>query len=58
MANFNGMPIYNLEDLSKKLKISVRTLRRYIKEGQLKGRLIGRSYYVTEANLLEFLWRT
>jgi len=54
----NEVPVYDLRDLSKKLKISVRTLRQYIKKGELKGKLIGRAYYVTETNLLEFLWRT
>jgi len=44
-----------LKNLSKKLKISVRTLRKYIKEGRLKAIKIGKSYFVTEPNLLKFL---
>ena len=51
----NETPIYNLKDLSKKLKISVRTLREYVKRGDLKARKIGKAYYVTEPNLLDFL---
>ncbi len=47
--------IYDLKDISKKLKISIRTLRDYVKKGELKAKLIGRAYYVTEANLIAFL---
>lgn len=49
------IPVYDLKDLSKKLKISIRTLRKYIKAGKLKGKKIGRAYYVTEPNLMAFL---
>ena len=48
-------PVYDLKDLSVKLKLSVRTIREYIKDGRLKAKLIGRSYYVTEPCLLSFL---
>ena len=51
----NETPIYNLKDLSKKLKISIRTLRKYIKAGKLKAKKIGRAYYVTEQSLMAFL---
>ena len=47
--------IYNLKDLSKKLKISVRTLRAHIKKGELKAKKIGRAYYITGPNLMAFL---
>ena len=51
----NETPVYNLKDLSKKLKMSVRTLREYVKSGELKAKKIGKAYYVTEPNLLAFL---
>ena len=51
----NETPIYDLKDLSKKFKISVRTLRKYVKAGKLKAKKIGRAYYVTEPNLMTFL---
>jgi predicted site-specific integrase-resolvase len=51
----NETPIYNLKDLSKKLKISIRTLREYAKSGKLKAKKIGKAYYVTELNLMAFL---
>ena len=44
----NETPIYDLKDLSKKLKISIRTLRKYVKSGELKAKKVGKAYYVTE----------
>jgi hypothetical protein len=51
----NEIPVYDLKDLSKKLKLSIRTLREYIKSGKLKAKKIGKAYYVTEHNLIAFL---
>ena len=51
----NEMPVYDLKALSKKLNIGIRTLREYIKRGDLKAKKIGKAYYVTEPNLLAFL---
>jgi hypothetical protein len=48
-------PVYNLKDLSQKLKISTRTLRKYIRRKELKSKKIGKAYYVTEPNLMKFL---
>jgi excisionase family DNA binding protein len=48
-------PIYDLKSLSKKLKISVRTLREYVKSGELKAKKVGKAYYITEPNLMDFL---
>lgn len=51
----NEIPVYNLKNLSKKLKISIRTLREYIKNGKLKAKKVGKAYYITEPNLMAFL---
>ena len=53
----NEIPIYDLKDLNKKMKISIRTLREYIKRGDLKASKIGRAYFVTEPNLMAFMVR-
>jgi hypothetical protein len=47
--------VYDLKDLSNKLRISIRTLRKYITNGKLKAKLVGRAYFVTETNLMAFL---
>ncbi len=51
----NEIPIYNLKDLSVKLKIGVTTLREYVKKGDLRAKKIGNTYIVTEPNLMLFL---
>ena len=51
----NETPVYDLKDLSVKLKISVRTLREYVKRGELKAKKVGKAYYITEPNLMDFL---
>ncbi len=51
----NETPVYDLRALSTKMGIGIRTLREYIKRGDLKAKKIGKAYYVTESNLLAFL---
>jgi excisionase family DNA binding protein len=51
----NQIPVYDLKDLSKLLKLSVRTLRKYIRRKELTAKMIGNAYYVTESNLMAFL---
>lgn len=46
---------YDLKSLSEILNLSVVTLRKYIRLGDLKAKKIGRSYFVTEPNLIAFL---
>lgn len=48
-------PIYDLKALERKLKINRRTLREYIKHGELEAAKIGRSYYITEPKLIAFV---
>ena len=50
-----GLKLYNLNELSKILKVNKVTLRGYIEQGRLKAVKIGRSYRVTEGDLREFL---
>ena len=47
--------IYTVQELTELLKVTQRTLYRYIKAGQLKTIKLGREYRVTEDALKEFL---
>ncbi len=47
--------IFDLSALEKKLNIWVRTLRGYIKKRELEAAKMGKGYYVTEKNLLNFI---
>ena len=49
------MRIFDLKALGQEMNLSVRTLRRYVREKGLEATLVGRSYYVTEEDLLRFL---
>ena len=51
----NETPVYDLRALSTRLGIGIRTLREYVKRGELKAKKIGKAYYVTEPNLMAFL---
>ena len=49
--------VYTTEDALDILKVSQRTLYRYIKAGQIKAIKLGREYRITEEALREFLER-
>jgi len=51
----SGTIFYTLPQLSEKLGIGILTLRKYIREGHLKAKRIGKAYYVLDENLKEFL---
>jgi len=56
MSNsLNNITLYELQEVAEKLKVGIRTLREYIKTGRLKAKRIGRSYKVTESELLRFI---
>jgi hypothetical protein len=48
------LTLYSVDDLHEKLGISKLTLRNYFKEGKLKGRKLGVSWYITEEALKEY----
>ena len=47
--------VYKLQDLVDILGVSVRTLREYIKRGELRAVKIGRNYLVRQQDLDDFL---
>lgn len=49
------MEVYTLEEISEKIKIPVITLRKYLKEGTLKGAKIGKHWRITDEQLKEFI---
>ncbi|OQC00072.1 MAG: Helix-turn-helix domain protein [Firmicutes bacterium ADurb.Bin099] len=46
--------LYNIKELSEKLKVTPLTLRRYIKTGKLSGKKLGGKYMVTEESLRKY----
>ena len=45
---------YDLTELSKKLSVSTRTLRNYIRRGKLQAFKLGLKYYITQRALDEY----
>lgn len=46
--------LYSIDDLSEMLGISKMTLRAYLREGRIRGRKLGVSWYVTEEAIREY----
>ena len=49
------MKMFDLKELSQEINISIRTLRRYLRQRRPDVTLVGRSNYVTGTELLCFL---
>lgn len=47
--------VFSVEQAAKKLNLSIETVRRYIKNGDLKARKIGKQYRITEDALNSFI---
>lgn len=50
-----GIKFYTLPEAAKILGITPQTLRKYIKQGKIKGKKLSNYYLITEKALLEFL---
>ena len=46
--------LYTLDDVAQQLQVHVRTVRRYVREGRLPARRVGRQYLVTPEDLKAF----
>jgi len=55
MKEIDGVKLYNVEDLSEILDIKERSIRRWLREGRIKGKKIGIKWYVADTFLKEFL---
>ena len=53
-----GMTLYTVKDLAALLGLGDSTVRRYIKDGRLKGRKMARRWYVPAESLLEYFQET
>jgi excisionase family DNA binding protein len=46
--------LHTVEEVAQRLKLHVRTVRQYLRSGQLKGTRIGKQYRITQADLEAF----
>lgn len=49
-----GLTLFSVDDLHESLGLSKLTIRNYLKEGRIRGRKLGVSWYVTEEALREY----
>jgi len=50
-----GYKMYSTKELANLLQVSTVSVIKYIRSGKLKGQRIGRSYFVSEEALKQFL---
>lgn len=53
-----SLTLYSIDDLHEMLGISKMTLRAYLREGRLKGRKLGVSWFITENAIREYFEET
>ena len=48
------MKLYAVEEVAEMLNVGEPTIRRYLREGRLKGKKLAKRWYVSEENLKEY----
>lgn len=55
MKTIVGMTVYTAKETAELLHVSERTIRNYIKRGNLKAQKVGGDWAITEENIKAFL---
>lgn len=55
MIELKTTTAYDLKETAELLHLNIQTIRNYIKAGKIKAQKVGRSYYVTEETIRDFL---
>ncbi len=55
MKEITGIKLYTVQETAKLLDVTAQTIRKYIKEGKLQARRIGRPLFVAEVSIKKFL---
>ena len=55
IENMLGEKVFDANDLTEALQLSLRSISRYLNDGRLIGQKVGKRWYVTETNLKRFL---
>ena len=48
------MKLYDVEELAEMLDVGLPTIRRYLREGKLKGKKLAKRWYVSEESLKDY----
>jgi len=49
-----GLTLFDIKELSQEIGITEVTLRKYLREGKIRGKKIGTKWFVTEEALKEY----
>jgi excisionase family DNA binding protein len=55
MIEVEGVKFYSVLDVAKMIKATPQTVRKYIKQGRIRGQRVGRPFLISEGNLFKFL---
>ena len=55
MIKLGDTTAYDVKEIAQAFNLSTATVRKYIKAGKLKGAKFGKSYYITEQSIKEYL---
>lgn len=55
---FGNLTLFNVEELAKKFDMNPMTIRRLFREGRLKGKKMGRRWYLSEEALRTYFAET
>jgi len=54
MKEIGDLKLFDVQDLAKKLDLNIQTVRRFLKEGRIKGKKVGKKWFVTEEHLRKY----
>lgn len=55
MKTIESIEFYSILEVAERLKVSVPTVRKYIKDGKLKSRRIGKNILITTEDIKNFI---
>ena len=55
MIKLDTVTAYDLKETAELLHLNIQTIRKYIKLGKIRAQKVGRSYYVTDETIAEFI---
>lgn len=55
MKEITGIKLYTVQETAQLLEVTAQTIRKYIKEGKLQARRIGRPLFIAEDSIKKFL---
>ena len=55
MLEIGNERAYDVQETAEKLNVTAQTIRNYVRRGRLKAQRVGRSLYISEKTLTEYL---